>query len=280
MLEKLEKGIKVRKNTISMLQDLARELDKVHKDVNIAKVTGTSTAVVGGAITVLGAIASVFTLGAASPLIGVGLATATAGGATAGGAEIADVVISKNKMEEAQKIMDEDKKTLDEIDKCYSDLVRAAEEIVLSNPKLGTKDQLMCSLLIGCKLKGGGKKSGSGLINIELALLAGILIGMGTILSSTSKRFGSSFSRLMSRITRLLGKGVGKQAGNAARAVLRGAAAVAAGVFLAFDIYELVKVSQDIHNGSKSEAAQTLREIARKFEEQGREMEEFLEEIE
>ena len=115
---------------------------------------------------------------------------------------------------------------------------------------------------------------------VPFALSARFLIGMGAILTSMSKEFGQLIARMASRIGRVIAGGVAKGASNMARAVLRGAAAVTKGVFLAFDIYELVKVSQDIHNGSKSQAAGTLREIARKFEGQLREMEEFLVEIE
>ena len=279
-LEKLEQGIKTRKKTISMLRDLASELDKTQKDVNIAKVTGTSTAVAGGLITVFGGILSIFTAGAASPLIGVGVATAVGGGATAGGAEIAEVVISKNKMEDAQKILDEDKQTLEDIDECYSNLVRTAEKISASNPKHGTKEHVLCFLLLGSKLKGRGKSNKGSGVEMHFTLAAGLLIGMGAILTSVSKEFGRLIARVATRIGRVLGEGVARGASNIARAVLRGAAAVATGVFLAFDIYELVKVSQDIHNGSKSQAAETLREIARKFEGQLREMEEFFVEIE
>lgn len=163
-LEMFERGITTRKKTIAMLKDLASELDKTRKDVNIAKVTGTSTAVAGGIVAGLGVLASFFTLGAASPLIGVGVAAAAGGGATAGGAEIADVVISKNKMADAQKIMDKDKETLEGIDECYSNLVRTAEKISASNPKYGTKEHVLCSVLLGSKLKRGGKNNkGSGL---------------------------------------------------------------------------------------------------------------------
>ena len=162
-LEMFERGITTRKKTIAMLKDLASELDKTRKDVNIAKVTGTSTAVAGGVVAGLGVLASFFTLGAASPLIGLGVAAAASGGATAGGAEIADVVISKKKMKDAQRIMDKDKETLEGIDECYPSLVHTAEKISASNPKYGTKEHVLCSVLLGSKLKGGGKHKGSGL---------------------------------------------------------------------------------------------------------------------
>ena len=164
-LEMLEQGIATQKKTIAMLKNLASELDKTHKDVNIAKVTGTSTAVAGGIVAGLGFLASFSTLGAASPLIGVGVAAAAGGGVTASGAEIADVVISQNKMADAQRIMDKDKETLEGIDECYSNLVHTAKKISASNPKYGTKEHVLCSVLLGSKLKlrGGKNNKGSGL---------------------------------------------------------------------------------------------------------------------
>ena len=274
-IEKLEQGIKTRKKTISMLKNLAGALDKTHKDVNIAKVTGTSTAIAGGLITVFGGIVSFFTLGLASPLIGVGVATAAAGGATASGVEIADAVISKNTMEDAQKVLDEDKQTLEAIDECYSNLVRTAETISASNPKYGTKEHVLCSLVFSSKLKRRGKNN-KGLGDLTFTLAAGLL----AIHTTAPKKIVTFISRLASGIGRVVAQGLTRGAGAIAKAALRGAGAVATGIFLAFNIYELVKVSQDIHNGSKSQAAATLREIAGNFERQLREMEEFLVEIE
>ena len=273
-IEKLEQGIKTRKKTISMLKNLAGALDKTHKDVNIAKVTGTSTAIAGGLITVFGGIVSFFTLGLASPLIGVGVATAAAGGATASGAEIADAVISKNKMEDAQKILDEDKQTLEAIDECYSNLVRTAETISASNPKYGTKEHVLCSLLFSSKWKGCGKNN-KDLEDLKFTLAAGL-----RAILTTAPKFVTLISRLTSGIGRVVAKGLARGAGAITKAALRGVGTVATGIFLAFNIYELIKVSQDIHNGSKSQAAATLREIACNFERQLREMEEFLVEIE
>ena len=121
--EMLEQEITTRKKTIAMLKDLASDLDN----------TPISTELVRFKITTLELHAS----------------------------ETPDGVA---KMEDAQKILDKDKQTLEGIDECYSDLVRTAKEISDSNKKkYGTKEHVLCSVLMGSKSKGGGKNKGSGL---------------------------------------------------------------------------------------------------------------------
>ena len=155
----LEQGIETRKKTISMLKDLAGELDKTHKDENIVEVTEIFSGTPGNWFP-----KSTYTLSATS---GVDVAIGVGGAATASGAEIADTV-----MEEVQKILDKDKQTLEALHKCYSNLVDMAETISASNPKHGAKEHVLCSLLMSSKLKGGGKNT-KGLGDLEFTLGAG-----------------------------------------------------------------------------------------------------------
>ena len=155
---------------------------------------------------------------------------------------------------EAQEILDKDKQTLEAIHKCYSNLGHIAETISASNLKHGTKQHVLCSLLFSSKLKGGGKNS-KGLGDLQFTLAAGPLIGMGAILTTASKEFGTLISRLASRI--------GCVAGTEVAGVARGAEY---GI-LAFNIYELVKVPQNIQTactgfkGQLGEMGDILNEI-------------------
>ena len=211
----LEQGIETRKKTISMLQRLADKQDKTPKYL-----TATSSAPPG-----IWVRKRTYPSDAKSSLTGDSVVDLEVGGAE----------IEETDMEEAQEVLDKDKQTLESIHKCYSNLVDIAETISASNPKHGAKEQVLCSLLMSSKLKGDGKNT-KGLGDLEFTLAAGLLIGMGAILTTASKEFGTLISRLASRIGCVAGTEV------AGEGVARGAEYS----ILAFNIYELVKVPQDI----------------------------------
>lgn len=139
----------VREKSITLLREVADKIDHHYKNSNIARITGSSVAIGGGvatiggagliiggaALTAVGGILTVATLGATAPIVAAGGAITTAGivstvagagtgiagGATAAGATIADVVISKLGIKEAQKQIDDDnekiKKVCEQIEK-------------------------------------------------------------------------------------------------------------------------------------------------------------------
>ena len=101
----LQEWIPKRELTIHEIKVIARELRTVKQDVNIAKVVGGAVAVAGGVAAVAGTI---LTGGLAAPLLVGGIAGAVTGGATSAGAEIAEKYISKDKLESAQNVLNED----------------------------------------------------------------------------------------------------------------------------------------------------------------------------
>ena len=98
----------MRNDTISKLQELADNLDEHHKNVNITNVTASSVSATGGALAVTGTVLSFFTFGLAAPLAVAGTAMAVAGGATGLGASLTEMGITKDRCEEAQKVVNDD----------------------------------------------------------------------------------------------------------------------------------------------------------------------------
>ena len=286
--EELKRATDKRRPTLATLRDLANELDSVKKDVDIAKKTGSSAAVAGGAMAITGGILSVFTFGLASPLIAAGVATAVAGGVAAGGAEIVEAVISKDKMEKAQEVLNADKDAMTRVDDHYAKLTRIAENISQSSPHLGSKDQILCSLFVANKF--AGSKTNTNVAVFTATVCALVLYRFSSLpiwheplqsnLAKLQGQVGAKVaSRLAPKLASAFGKGAVEVTGNVARSVLRGEAALAVPAILGFDIYELVKALTSINNGSKSDAAKSLRQIARGYEEQREEMEKFLTEL-
>ena len=285
--EELKRATDKRRPTLATLRDLANELDSVKKDVDIAKKTGSSAAVAGGAMAITGGILSVFTFGLASPLIAAGVATAVAGGVAAGGAEIVEAVISKDKMEKAQEVLNADKDAMTRVDDHYAKLTRIAENISQSSPHLGSKDQILCSLFVANKFAGSKTNTNVAVFTATVCALVCTGLVVANMARTTAKQSGKIAgqvgakvaSRLAPKLASAFGKGAVEVTGNVARSVLRGKAALAVPAILGFDIYELVKALTSINNGSKSDAAKSLRQIARGYEEQREEMEKFLTEL-
>uniref|UniRef100_A0A671MTE9 Uncharacterized protein n=1 Tax=Sinocyclocheilus anshuiensis TaxID=1608454 RepID=A0A671MTE9_9TELE len=77
---------------ITELQEVADGVDKTHKGVKIAGITGGATGAVGGAAAVAGILLSPVTLGASLAITVVGVGVAAAGGVTGASAAITNKV--------------------------------------------------------------------------------------------------------------------------------------------------------------------------------------------
>ena len=264
-IEQVEHAMDKRSSTLVILRDLANELDSMKKDVDIAEVTGSSAAV-----------ADELTCGFASPLIAAGVTAAFPGGVTAGGAEIAEAVISKDKMKKAQEVLDEDKKAMTRVDEEYAKIRHILQSISKSSLQLGSPDQILCSLIVANKYSSSAASPAS--YYADAAMVTGLVLA--TVAFATSKITGKKtgkpvgriclkvISRLLPKLASVITKSAVETAKSVAQSVLRGAGRIATPVMLAFDIYELVDASISINNGSKSAAARSLREVARAFERQ------------
>ena len=274
LLELFKAWIPKRKATIRQLREIANELDKVSQDVNIAKWTGTTAAVAGGIATVAGIGATFMTGGLAAPLIGWGIAGSVAGAVTSSGADIVGQYISKGKIEAAQKIMDEEAKLSSEIEEKKAKLDKMVDRLSASLEL--DRDQVLGILFLTNFIS-----------HLQLGRFPGRLSPATSMLLMTSLMAGTTF--LLSRITvESVGKGMTKTVINISLegvtkvvgSVLKGVAIGAAGFVLAWDIAQLVRITFDLAEGSKSAAASSLRKIADELEKQMREIEEWLESLE
>ena len=92
-----------RENTVKTIRTTAEKLVKHHRNVNISRITGSVVAIGGSGIAILGFALTPVTFGASLGLTIAGAGIAAAGGVTAAGASIADTVITKTGVKEAQE---------------------------------------------------------------------------------------------------------------------------------------------------------------------------------
>ncbi|KAJ7371168.1 hypothetical protein OS493_027857 [Desmophyllum pertusum] len=113
-----------RRETIQTLRRLADELMEHHKNVHIAKVSGSSASVVGFILvaTGFGLASAAVSLGTSLILSAVGGAFCSAGGATIAGSSIAERHIFKTELENAQEIIDADRKAQEPVQKLLDEM--------------------------------------------------------------------------------------------------------------------------------------------------------------
>ena len=116
-----------RKLTVQLLRSLADEIQKHHKNANIAKLTGTSASLVGSGLMIGGSIAAFFTFGASLMVTAVGVGITAAGGVTAGGSALVESLLSKSNVKIVQKALDDDRKLVEKIKELLRKINRASE---------------------------------------------------------------------------------------------------------------------------------------------------------
>ncbi|XP_032837184.1 apolipoprotein L3-like [Petromyzon marinus] len=97
-----------REETIQNLQGMVQAIRERQKNVNIAKVTGSATGIVGGIMSIVGLALIPVTFGASLGLIIGGAAIGVAGGITGAGASIALTVLNRMDSTEAQELLTQD----------------------------------------------------------------------------------------------------------------------------------------------------------------------------
>ena len=93
-LNKMPGWKSTRQKTINELYDIANECDSLHRDCNIANVTGSSVGAAGGLMALGGLALAPFTFGASLSLTVAGAATGVAGAAT----NITTSIVESSKM--------------------------------------------------------------------------------------------------------------------------------------------------------------------------------------
>ena len=128
-----------RVETLLQLNLIADELDKRHRQGNIAKLVGGGVGVIGSATALAGLALTPFTAGAGLLLVAGGTATASAGTSTALGAHITEKVLEKVDLEKVQQAVDRDKRQCEEVNRLWKEFDSYCDDvintIVLADPE-------------------------------------------------------------------------------------------------------------------------------------------------
>ena len=224
----------------------------------------------GGIATVAGIGVTFMTGGLAAPLIGWGIAGSVAGAVTSSGSDIIGQFVSKEKMDRAQKIMDEEAKLSAEIEQKKAKLDKMVDR--LSSSLRLDRDKVMGILFLANFIA-------------EFSLMPHRFASQTTLFLLYSSALGGMF--LLSRVTlEAMGKGASKIILNVSLqsvikivgAVLKGVAIGAAGIVLAWDIYQWVRTTVDLVEG-KSCPADALEKVADELGKQMKEIEDWLNDL-
>lgn len=269
LIDNLSGATDTRGKTVDTLRDLANDLDSLREDIQIAKITGSSRNVSEEAMAALGA----------PRLEGTGEVTSKAGGVTSGRKEIVKVSdISRDKVKRAQEVLKEDNIATMKVNEIYAKLESIAKIIHRSFPHLESSKTVLCfSLVVSANKR--VRHSATSRQRYSADLLATVLARTTAAKKSSkiAKQIEDVSSGLVPKLAGVFTKGAIETAENIlARTVDSGI--VARGrekpfIKSAFDIDELLEAA--VLTGSKSAAAEFLRQVARGFEEQRKEMEQL-----
>lgn len=242
-----------REKTVCILRELADELLKHHFNVNIAKVSGSSTAIGGFALVATGFALAPFTFGSSAVILSaVGGALCASGGATIAGSGLMERKIVKSRLALAQEAINADQIAQEPVQKRLDDLDREVSKI--NSISFGTvKDQFSCST--------------------SVAMLVKNLVDLSKGVNASARVASIAAGEGMEAVFRAIGIGA-----NAARIGLFAISAIA----FPFDIATLVNSSIKIDNALKGkregepEVVKMLKGLAEALEE---EMDEILETV-
>ena len=165
----------MRKKTIVALSKKKEELIKLGRNIRISKIAGATASIAGGATTVVGLALTPVTLGGSLLLAGVGAGVAAVGGATAVGATIADVAITKRTLKEASEILNVDNQLCQAVHALYTQLKEQAEAISKNNSDISPED------IIVAFLRGGESLLRMGTVAVAGGVAAAEIIGVGGV---------------------------------------------------------------------------------------------------
>ena len=117
--------------TVKSLRITADKLDEVWKDCKISHATGTATGIVGELLTIGGGIATILTVGAATPLLLAGTAVGVAGAGTNLGTSIVEGAINAKEIKNAEKDLNETLECINNVKKAVQSMVQRKEKAKL-----------------------------------------------------------------------------------------------------------------------------------------------------
>ena len=239
-----------RRETVQTLRSLADELMEHHKNVHIAKVSGSSASIGGFVLVATGFGLAAASLGTSLILSAIGGAICAGGGATVAGSSIVQSKIFKTKLATAQEVIDADRKAQEPVQMLLDDLCRE-----VSKESFGSvKNHLAC--------------------NVSVALLVKNLVDVSNGVHITG---ASVVTTVASESAEGLLRSIGI-AGNTARI---GIFAVSIAL-LPLDIYTVVKSLTEIDSvrkGNKDKEPEAVKKLRALADDLEKEMEEILQAV-
>lgn len=234
--------------TAADLFSTANDLDKIWRDCRIACATGKSAKIVGGILTCVGGILSIFTLGAAAPVAIAGLSIGALGTATECGTEMTEGFLNSSKVANVER-----RKS------ALTKAIEAVENVATSWLK-ESKERLDLMYTVAKNVLGESHKAVS-LINKVLQLAGSSMAGTvkGSIFN-ISQKIGVTALEWGSQFAKDGGKAAARAGASSAGAVV-GASAF----FVAVDTLNLAFTINDIVEEKGSDAAKELRQRAYKL---------------
>lgn len=147
----IEKWIPVREETIEKIETSIETLRVHHRNVNISRITGSTVAIAGTTLALVGLALTPVTFGASIGLSVGGTALAVTGGGTAAGASIADRVIEKSNIKQAQEQLTRDYEKLKEIRDIAEDINSKTNDIRQQCPGVSSAqfDGVLGKIILG-----------------------------------------------------------------------------------------------------------------------------------
>ncbi|CAL1264691.1 unnamed protein product [Larinioides sclopetarius] len=299
-LENFKDWSVLRKNNVRRLKEIANDIQSDKFNSDIAKVVGSVVGVVGGIVAGLSLLTplAVVTLPLA---ISGGIATAVGGGVVVG-TTVTEVVLLKNKLEEAKTFFEQEKKDFSVMEKWFihtqelkdaleswidysllneisKDLKEFENEVNFNLDSLTDKFGNLLTMCIGKMIKQSKIVELFGVVFAPVVMTFVLVVCLIRDHNRLVLDCILEVGRLTAGVMSILGTGVqagrltvdlastGAAAGGRAASV-----AIATSVFIALgiaiDVVNIVWSSIDIHNCPEPEQARMIKEVAEKLEEQ------------
>ncbi|XP_058874948.1 apolipoprotein L3-like [Acipenser ruthenus] len=236
------------------LSGIADGLDEAHRKAAIAKTTGSCVSAVGGIMTITGLVLAPFTFGASTVLAAAGVGAAVAGGATNVTTEIVQACSDRDDNKRVEEI-------LGIIQSKMSALGESVNKACLTLSKWDEYHIEEVRLILKAGRQFGSACRAVG--NIASMVKTFKILRANPALKALAKQVtavSSSAAKGIKGVNALKGV-VSKAAPVGLSKGARIAGGVVAGVFVAWDVYDIAKNSIDIHKGCKTERAQEIREL-------------------
>ncbi|DAA29506.1 TPA: apolipoprotein L2-like, partial [Bos taurus] len=219
------------------LQELADNVDKVHRDCTISNVVTHSTGTLSGALTILGLVLAPVTAGASVALSATGIGLGAAAAVTAVSTSIVEHVSRSSAENKASQLMSIGIKKW-----------KVLLEVLKSNPQIVDTTEKLAKAEKHLEINIHAMETGEA--NPDSAVNANIYLSPGRIAAPAIQQVEAGFKGTAVAVT----KGA------------RIAGAATAGLFLLMDVGFLVKESMHLHDGAKAASAENLRQRARELE--------------